>query len=207
VFWQAEEMNALPMLTPTTPMTIERFLAFVDTRPIDERWELIDGLPMMSNMPRLRHEIVCGNITDVFSPIVRRQGCRVLRQTLLRRLDREDFAAVPDMMIRCGVIDGGALILDDPMVLFEVLSPSTEGYDRRIKLRHYMAMPSVRHIVIIYPHEVRIEHHARTDDAGWPLHPTPLTRLSHVLSVPEFGIEMPLRAVYDGLDLSDVTPA
>jgi Uma2 family endonuclease len=93
------------------------------------------------------------------------------------------------------------------MVLFEVLSPTTEGYDRRIKLAHYVTMPSVRHVVIIYPHEVRIEHNRRELDGTWPDHPTPLTRLSHVLSVPEFGIEMPLRAVYDGLDLSDVTPA
>ena len=70
----------------------------------------------------------------------------------------------PDVMVRCGPIIPSNYVTD-PIVIIEVLSPSTMDRDRGVKLEFYKELASVQHIVFAYSHFPRIEHYVRTDTA------------------------------------------
>jgi len=72
----------------------------------------------------------------------------------------------PDAVLRCGAdrLPDDAIAVPDPLVIVEVLSPSTSGVDRGLKLRDYFRVPSLRHYLIVWPDIRRIVHHARRPD-------------------------------------------
>lgn len=85
-------------------------------------------------------------------------------------------------------------IVLDPIVVVEVLSPSTEAFDRSRKLDDYRSIPSLRDYVLVDQGEVRIDHYTRVDD-GWTM--TIVEDLAGTLSLPSIGCELNLVDVYD----------
>jgi Uma2 family endonuclease len=76
----------------------------------------------------------------------------------------------PDAVIVCqkpSFEDTGLDTLLNPQVLFEVLSDSTESYDRGLKLKGYKSIPSFVEYVLVSQHEVLVEHHAKQPDGSW----------------------------------------
>jgi Uma2 family endonuclease len=190
-------MSAIP--AAAVRHDLEAYLAFADARPADERWELIDGELVITTTPTEAHDIVCQNTSDALSPKLKPRGCRLHRSALVRRTDRADFGAVPDIMIRCGEIVLDRRIHTDPIAVFEVLSPSTRGHDRGAKLRHYSAIETLRHIVLVYQNEVRIAHWAWEAGAPWPDLPRVQGNLDDVLVLPSLDLSVSLATIYDGL--------
>jgi Uma2 family endonuclease len=101
-----------------------------------------------------------------------RRRCRTYQGGMRVQLS-EDFGAGnsyrPDVLVRCGQTGeqrGGKTYVTDPIVIVEVLSPSTIDHDRGRKLRFYKEMPTVRHIILAYSDQMRVEHHTRTTE-GW----------------------------------------
>ncbi len=86
------------------------------------------------------------------------------------RVETEDATVYPDVQVICGP---RRLSADDPMavvnpvVVVEVLSDSTEAYDRGRKFELYEAVPSLRHDLLVSQGRRRIEHFARNDDGTW----------------------------------------
>lgn len=182
-------------------MTSQEFLAFVDAHP-REKWELIDGRPVAMGGAVLRHALLGGNIAEALGPLARAKGCRVLRDMFLRAAANDSQIFDPDVMIRCGPLDDQrARILDDAAVVFEVLSPSTMAYDRGVKLEAYLATPSMRQVVIVYPGEVRVEAWLREDGGAWIEEPLVLKALDAALPVPVIETGLPLEAIYEGVVL------
>jgi Uma2 family endonuclease len=73
----------------------------------------------------------------------------------------------PDAVLRCGQpLSGDAIAVPDPVVIVEVLSPSTSGIDRGVKLRDYFTVPSLRHYLIVWPETSRIVRHSRLPEGG-----------------------------------------
>jgi Uma2 family endonuclease len=71
----------------------------------------------------------------------------------------------PDAVVRCGdPLPGDAVVVPDPLVVVEVLSPSTRGTDLTRKLWDYFSLPSVRHYLIVWADQPRVIHHRRRDD-------------------------------------------
>ena len=112
-------------LRRSEPMTVEGFLAFLDQRSGDEKWELIDGVPLMITGGTLHHARIGGNIDRLLGPAAERRGCMSLRGFLVEANEISSFE--PDVMVRCGNLDGRSRRAQDPVIVFEVLSPSTCG--------------------------------------------------------------------------------
>lgn len=94
----------------------------------------------------------------------------------------------PDLLVRCG--PGAARsYVTDPLVVAEVLSPSTMDMDRVEKLRFYKRLPTLRHIVLVNQDQMRVEHYRR-GDAGWEQET--LTSPSDRLSLQAVAFETPL---------------
>jgi Uma2 family endonuclease len=188
-------MNALPARVDLA-MTVEEFLAFADARPETERWELIDGLPVMMTNPSLDHDVIVGNLIVSITPRLRPRGCRVHHSVLLRRSDRNDFGAVPDLVIRCGPVDGRRRTLSDAIGVIEVLSPSTMSYDRGDKLRHYLAMQTLRHIALVYQTEMRVEIWTRDLEGAWPAEASVLRSTDERLDLNAVDVSVALSDIY-----------
>lgn len=81
-------------------MTVEDFLAFLDQRSSEERWELIDGVPMMMVGGTLAHARIAGNVDRLLAPAAEKRGCMSLRGFLVEASETSSFE--PDVMVRCG---------------------------------------------------------------------------------------------------------
>ena len=182
-----------------TLATIADFDAFLEGQDETVLWELVGGYILAMTNPTDIHEKIVGNIgggllraVDPLRCHVFLGGMRVQRSEDARGLDKPR----PDIMVRCGALTGRNF-LTDPLVVVEVLSPSTMDTDRGDKLRFYKELPTLRHIALVYQDQQRVELYYRTDD-GW---------LSRTLAEPDdrlafepIGFEMKLRQVYLGID-------
>jgi Uma2 family endonuclease len=77
-----------------------------------------------------------------------------------------DTAYEPDVLVRCGPpLEDDATVVTDPVILVEVVSPSSHKRDSGVKLMDYFRIPTVRHYLIVRTNDNAVIHHAR-DDAG-----------------------------------------
>lgn len=107
----------------------------------------------------------------------------------------------PDVTVGCGEprFDGSDT-LQNPLIIFEVLSPTTEGFDRGEKFARYRLLESLQEVVFVAQDRVRVERYARTD-AGWTLKDD-LSELTETLRLDAAGITIPVAELYeDALDL------
>jgi Uma2 family endonuclease len=143
-------------------MSFGEFVAFLDTRPDEEKWELVDGMPVLSPSPVYVHQIVVSNlIVELASHLRSLTPRQAVIPGIGVRID-EFNAPVPDVMIRpLDSLDGS--FCDDMSVAFEVLSPGTARRDRRWKRQVYAALPALQHYVIISPKAVDITVFNRAD--------------------------------------------
>jgi len=170
-------------------MTIAEFDEFVAGLADDREYELVDGeLAMMVN-PTETHEQIAANSGAPLKLAMDRRGCRTYQGGMRVQLDDDSSARDkyrPDVLVRCGPSQNKTYVTD-PIVIVEVLSPSTIDNDRGRKLRFYKNMPTARHIVLVYSDQMRVEHYAWMSD-GWRL--SVLTSPERVLTLDavEFGI-------------------
>jgi Uma2 family endonuclease len=176
-------------------MSVSEFLAFIDERP-GEKWELIDGLPVAMAGGTLKHARLSRNIAASVGPAARRHGCEELRDLFVSVAANDHQHFDPDVMIRCGPADETARSVDDPVAVFEVLSPSTMVYDRGPKVAAYMQIPSLRFIALVYSTEVRVEVWSREAGAKWPETPTVLSAMSDAIPVPPMDHAIALAEIY-----------
>jgi Uma2 family endonuclease len=180
-------------------LTVAAFLDFIDRRP-GERWELIDGQLVMMTGGTQRHDIIALNIAAALLPGARARGCAVHKSdTMVRRDSAEYFGAVPDVFVRCGAADQGARFATDPIVIFEVLSKTTEAYDRAQKFIEYVQIESLRHYVLVHQDEARAEIWTR--DAEGVFQPETVRGLDGDIPLPALEAQLSMRAVYAGTDI------
>lgn len=103
-------------------------------------------------------------------PQLRGGPCRVFASDLRIRVAATGLATYPDVTVVCGPREfdqDDANTVVNPTVLFEVLSPSTEAYDRGEKFESYKRLPSLRHYVLVAQDAPRVEVWTRDDDDAW----------------------------------------
>lgn len=199
-----------PRPLPPPPVARDDFLALLDARP-GERWELIDGVPLMMVGGTLRHARIQRNLLRALADRARAKGCEAIGSDMFVASSASDFLAAPDVFVRCGPADETARFVTDPTVVVEVLSPSTMRLDRGAKFEQYRAMPSVEQILLVYQDQIRVESWTRTgspDEAeGETFAVSVATSLAAAVALPGLGADLPLAAVYDGVTgLSGASP-
>jgi Uma2 family endonuclease len=151
---------------PKSKMTVDEFLAWSQTVP--GRYELVDGTAYRMQSERVRHVRVKSRVYRALESALEAtnaaDGCEALADGALVRID-EATAYEPDSVIHCGTpIDGDALEVPNPVVVVEVLSPSTGGTDTGRKFLDYFKLSSVQHYIIVDPKQPPLIHHARQTD-------------------------------------------
>ncbi len=150
---------------PLKRMTVDEFLAWTEGQP-GQRFELVHGQPIAMSPERARHANAKHAVARALESGIGRAGlpCHVFPDGMTVRVD-DETAFEPDALVYCGArLDGDEIEVPNPIVIVEVLSPSTAGVDASTKLAGYFKVPSVQHYLIVDPAARLIIHHTRQDD-------------------------------------------
>jgi Uma2 family endonuclease len=151
---------------PPKRMTAEEFVEWAMRRPEGERYELVAGEVIAMAPERVQHIRAKTAAWRLLSDAVARAdlACEALGDGASLRID-DHTVYEPDALIRCGEpIDPDAVVVADPLVVVEVLSPTSDRRDGQEKLEDYFRLPSVRHYLVVNPLKRSVVHHARGDD-------------------------------------------
>jgi len=151
---------------PETRMTREDYRAWAAAQP-SGRFERIAGVVVAMAPERVAHNRCKASARDALRRAVHDAGlpCEVFADGMTIEVGESDYE--PDAVLRCGErLSGDAIAVPDPLVIVEVLSPSTSGIDRGLKLRDYFTVSSLRHYLIVWPETKRIVRHSRLPDGG-----------------------------------------
>jgi Uma2 family endonuclease len=147
-------------------MTVEEFLQWEDGT--DTRYELIDGQPVAMAPVGDPHGTMAGFLaTRIGVALQQRPGCFLKMDIGVRSPTRAANYYVPDLLVACGSVDRDRREVSDPVLIVEILSPSTETTDRRQKPPDYRLISSVGEILLIDPRRVYAEVHRRLDAERW----------------------------------------
>lgn len=129
---------------------------------------------------------------------LKKKPCRVYPSDLKLRIEATGLYTYPDLSVVCGEpqldTDAGDVLLN-PIVLIEVLSDSTEAYDRGKKFEHYRTIPSLKHYVLIAQDRHSIDCFTRSDDERWSL--TSCQGLEEKVALDAIECELEAAEVYD----------
>ena len=144
-------MNHIPKLGPSDQMTVEEFLAFTLTRPDEERWELIEGVPVLNASPVKSHQLIVANLISLLHQEKLRTGASWLALLGVGTAVPASPSSLPqpDLYIQAGGITGDVPVTDDALVIFEVLSRSNTRADRAWRRRVYASVPNCAHYVTV----------------------------------------------------------
>lgn len=184
----------------TRPMKVEEFYAFTDTRPDNEKWELIDGEPILNASPSRPHQRILKNLTFILARFERERDVSWEVLPGLGVRVSETNRPEPDVLIlpKYGQsADPQGRDRGDVIGAFEILSPSTADRDLRWKRTAYTSLPSLTHYVVIAQDAVDIVVFAR--EAGFA--ERRLRSLAESLDLPTLGISLPLAEIYRNTDL------
>ncbi|NEU11806.1 Uma2 family endonuclease [Methylobacterium sp. BTF04] len=149
---------------PKARMTVDEFLAWAEHQP--GRHELVDGEVYAMSPQRVRHAETKFSVQLALRTAIREAGlpCRMLPDGLTVRIDAAT-SFEPDALVYCGErLDADATEAPEPIIVVEVLSPSTGHVDTGQKLAGYFRVPSVMHYLIVDPRKAMVIHHRRGAD-------------------------------------------
>lgn len=179
--------------------TADQFLEFYKTRPDGERWQLVDGLPMMMVPPSKVHQRIAHNLEVLLNDALETSRPHLLayRETGIRILGVEGFNPEPDIVVLRA--DATYTYYDDVFYLVaEVISPSNtaERIDRKLEL--YRGHPENSYCLTVDAESMHVSVLAR--EKGWRRQD--FTSLGDELSLPAFDFTAKLSEIYKGTPLA-----
>ena len=111
-------------------MSVAEYRRWLEPRPDGERWELLDGEPVLMAPPRERHQRIVMNLAGRLDSLAEPRGCRAMPGLAIPSAAMDEFAPVPDVVVRCGapLPDGYA---EDPLLVAEHAEPVRAGQPLR----------------------------------------------------------------------------
>ena len=179
-----------------TPMTLAEFLAWEERQPL--RYEFDGFGPVARVGGTAGHARIQRNLAIALGGRLRGKPCEFYGSDLKMQV-AEGHIRYPDGAVVCSKVDRAATLVDSPVIVFEVLSPSTARIDRIVKAREYQATASVRRYVMLEQDGFGATVYARQGD-GWTHE---ILVGDAILALPEIGVELPLSELYDGLDFDE----
>jgi Uma2 family endonuclease len=146
------------------------------------------------------HNVIAGNAFARLHAQVTGRPCEVYMSDMRVKISDTGLYTYPDVVVVCGerrFEDSHVDTLLNPTVLIEVLSESTEAYDRGDKFAHYRRLDSLAEYVMIAQDKIRVEQYARQGNK-WIL--TEFSQLSDTLPLASIGCDLPLREIYDRIE-------
>jgi len=174
------------------PMTLAEFLDWEERQPT--RYEFDGFGPVAMTGGTAGHADVQRNLAIAVGGRLRGKPCRFYGSDLKFQV-AQGHVRYPDGMVVCSPVDRSTTVINDPVIVFEVLSPSTTRDDRIVKAREYQATPSVQRYVMLEQDGVGATVYARSGET-WTHE---ILVADSILALPEIGISLPLAELYEGI--------
>lgn len=145
------------------------------------------------------HNKIAGNIFSVLHARLKGSGCAVFISDMKLRVEAADSFYYPDVMVTCEPFEPKSLYQKSPVLIFEVLSPSTADIDRREKLATYGLIASLQEYVIVHQDKRCIEVNRKSKDGTWSMSRSEEQADLSLQSIPCGGFILALDDVYDGV--------
>jgi Uma2 family endonuclease len=190
---------------PKTKLTVEQYLAL--ERRAKFKSEYYAGEMFAMAGASVEHNRVSKNLAVELGGRLKGGPCELFIGDLRVRVQRTGLYCYPDLMIVCGepqFADEDKDTLVNPRVVFEVLSPSTERYDRTTKFQHYKQLPSVQEYVLVAQDRAWCERFVRQPDGAWAQ--VAFDGLDATLELATVPVAVPLADVYAGVTFPPPEP-
>ena len=187
--------RALAVFTPEDYLDLER--------QSEIRHEFLDGTVYAMAGESLAHSAICFNLNVAVGLQLRGTNCRGLSPNMKVRAGAAGLYAYPDLAVVCGqaLFHGKHRdVLPNPTVIFEVLSRSTQTYDRGEKFERYKSMETLRDYVLVPQDRPRLEHFSRQPEGTWSH--AELDGTDAALTLDSINCRLSLAEVYDRIDFA-----
>lgn len=191
--------------------TVEEFLAWHENQ--EERYELVGGYPVLKSTPvrvlldgatapkmmtgaSRQHNEVSAALLTSFRNLLRGGPCRAYSSDAAVRTSADQIR-YPDLVVDCGSPRDRGYVFERPVLVAEVLSPSTKSFDLTSKMTEYWAIETLRYIMVVDPETRRVQLHSRRSQGAVVLELFESPSLHIGLS--ELGVSLPLDDIFAGL--------
>jgi Uma2 family endonuclease len=184
---------------PLQKMTLQAFLAWEAQQP--ERYEFHRGEAFGMVGGTARHNRVILNLASRIAEHLDGTGCQVFAENMKVQL-ADEAVLYPDVMVTCSKAEAGdEQSITDPVLIIEVLSPSTSGYDKREKFILYRTLASLREYVLIDPSKREVEVFTLAHARAWLL--TDQTNAAELM-LDSIDSKVPMQLLFRGVEPSAV---
>lgn len=183
-----------------TSLTPEEYLAF--ERKATTKHEYLNGQIIAMSGASFAYNFITVNIATSLNIQLMEGECRVATSDMRVKVTQIDSYFYPDVVVVCGeprAEDDTFDTLLNPTLIVEVLSPSTEGYDRGEKFEHYQQIASLKDYILISQDEVHVEYYYRQENEWLQ---TEFQGLEDVLSLLSIGCELRLSDIYRRVEIA-----
>jgi Uma2 family endonuclease len=189
-------LQAKPLLTPEEYLALER--------NAEHKSEYFAGEVFALAGASERHNLIVGNVFAGLHPQLRNRPCKVYASDMRAKVHATGLYTYPDVVAVCDEArfdDDQKDTLLNPTVILEVLSESTEAYDRGRKFAHYRKLESLAEYVLIAQETHHVEHYLRQPDNQWLLSES--DGLQDAIHLPSINCHLALADVYDKVDIEE----
>jgi Uma2 family endonuclease len=181
-------------------ITPEQYLAL--ERRAETRSEYLRGETFAMSGASLEHILIAGNLAAETRNQLKTGSCLVLSSDMRVKVDATGFYTYSDTVIVCvepRLEDDHFDTLLNPLVIVEVLSDSTEKYDRDAKFGHYRQIPSLREYVLVSQDRAQLDRYVREPDEAWKL--VVFADSGGTFSFGTIPVHIPMAEIYRGVKL------
>jgi Uma2 family endonuclease len=180
---------------PKPRFTPDEYLVY--ERQSETKNEYLNGEILAMSGASRRHNRIVLNIAFSLDRQLKGRACEVYAHDMRLRAPAAKLYTYPDVVVACGeprFEDSELDTLLNPVLIVEVLSKSTEGYDRGAKFEHYRTLPSLSEYLLVAQGRIHVERFLRETD-HWVL--TETDELASTIELPSIGCTLALADVYD----------
>ena len=132
-----------------------------------ERSEFVDGYVFTMTGATEAHNSICMNLSSLIHMALRNGPCRAFANDMKVRIKSRNTYYYPDIMVTCEPYEAKSVFKNAPVLIIEVLSPSTSQIDRREKLMAYQKIESLKEYIVVYQDRKRLEVYRKDVDENW----------------------------------------
>jgi Uma2 family endonuclease len=187
---------------PKTFLTPEQYLEI--ERLAETKSEYYNGEMFAMAGTSFRHAQICRNVLVALAPRTRDGQCQAVSNEVRLQVSGAGLYTYPDVMVVCGppdFVDSDLDTITNPTVIFEILSPTTEAYDRGKKFELYRKLDSLRDYILIAQDRIHLEHYTRQPGGKWTLQET--SDHEQTIEIPSIGCGFKLAGAYENVKLED----
>lgn len=184
-------------MTWTVSPAVASFLAWEGQR--EERWEYVGGHAEKLAGVTFVHDSLSNNLRDVLRQRLRGTTAHA-HGSQLKVLTPGGDVLYPDAFVLCGRVDTSTVVVDNPIVVFEVLSEGTAQLDLTRKRLAYRTIPSLKVIVYVAQDRARLDIVRRQADGRWD-DDGPVVGLHGELALPEIGVTLGMAEIYEDVEI------